>query len=71
MLRSNSDRTSTPIKYDLLSGESQADAMRFATYLAIVFAVLNFVNALPFPQFDNGELASTLLSDYIEVILQS
>ncbi|XP_071566611.1 uncharacterized protein LOC143899143 isoform X2 [Temnothorax americanus] len=28
--------------------------MRFATYLAIVFAVLNFVNALPLPQFDDG-----------------
>ncbi|KYM96661.1 hypothetical protein ALC62_12708, partial [Cyphomyrmex costatus] len=28
-------------------------AMRFATYFTIVFAVLNFVNALPFPQFDN------------------
>ncbi|KAL0126328.1 hypothetical protein PUN28_005011 [Cardiocondyla obscurior] len=28
--------------------------MRFVTYLAIVFAVLNFINALPFPQFDDG-----------------
>lgn len=53
MSRSNSDRTSTPIKYDLCP----VNAMRFATYLAIVFAVLNFVNALPFPQFEDGELA--------------
>ncbi|XP_072764257.1 uncharacterized protein [Anoplolepis gracilipes] len=29
--------------------------MRFAMYLAIVFTTLNFVNALPFPQFgDDG-----------------
>ncbi|GAB1859389.1 hypothetical protein CAJAP_00468 [Camponotus japonicus] len=27
--------------------------MRFAMYLAIVFTALNFVNALPIPQFDN------------------
>ncbi|XP_011879690.1 PREDICTED: uncharacterized protein LOC105568551 isoform X3 [Vollenhovia emeryi] len=29
-------------------------AMRFATYLAIVFVVFDFVNAVPFPQFDDG-----------------
>ncbi|KAM0731276.1 hypothetical protein ACS0PU_002336 [Formica fusca] len=30
--------------------------MRFAIYLAIVFTALNFVNALPFPQFgDDGQ----------------
>ncbi|EFN77804.1 hypothetical protein EAI_13304 [Harpegnathos saltator] len=27
--------------------------MRFLVYLAIVFAVLNFVHARPFPQFDD------------------
>ncbi|KAL6255232.1 hypothetical protein P5V15_013570 [Pogonomyrmex californicus] len=28
--------------------------MRFATYLAIIFVAFNFVNALPFPQFDDA-----------------
>lgn len=36
--------------------------MRPATYLAIVFTVLNFVNALPFPEFNDGKLAP--LCDY-------
>lgn len=29
--------------------------MKFVMYLAIVFTVLNVVNARPFPQFDDGE----------------
>ncbi|KYN15648.1 hypothetical protein ALC57_12151, partial [Trachymyrmex cornetzi] len=39
-------------------------AMRFATYLTIVFAVLNFVNALPFPQFDNDDQERLVARDY-------
>lgn len=46
--------------------------MKFATYLAIIFAVLNFVNALPFPQFEDGELALTCpITNYIKVQVKS
>ncbi|KYN32514.1 hypothetical protein ALC56_13372 [Trachymyrmex septentrionalis] len=39
--------------------------MRFATYLTIVFAVLNFVNALLlFPQFDNDDRERLVARNY-------
>lgn len=50
-----------------MSGETTRrlhGTMRFAMYLAIVFTALNFVNALPFPQFDNGELVRFKLYRY-------